>query len=153
MKSLITNNFRFSEFELDGTKRLLFKEGEQIALHPKTFDLLELLVARRGEVLSKDELLETIWEGQFVEESNLTVHVSTLRKTLGEVRGENRFILTVPGKGYKFIGEENEVENEITIESHEVSRVLIAEEVEEVENKQLKLNPDYVIEKPLKNVL
>jgi DNA-binding winged helix-turn-helix (wHTH) protein/Tol biopolymer transport system component len=139
MKSLITKNFRFSDFELDGTKRLLFKEGEIVALHPKTFDLLELLVARRGEVLSKDELLETIWEGQFVEESNLTVHVSTLRKTLGEVRGENRFILTVPGKGYKFIGEENEVENEITIESHEISRVLIAEEVEEVENKQLKL--------------
>jgi DNA-binding winged helix-turn-helix (wHTH) protein/Tol biopolymer transport system component len=139
MKSLITNNFRFSEFELDGTKRLLFKEGETIALHPKTFDLLELLVARRGEILSKDELLETIWEGQFVEESNLTVHVSTLRKTLGEVRGENRFILTVPGKGYKFIGEESEIENEITIESHEISRVLIAEEIEEVENKQLKL--------------
>jgi DNA-binding winged helix-turn-helix (wHTH) protein/Tol biopolymer transport system component len=139
MKSLITNNFRFSEFELDGTKRLLFKEGKTVSLNPKTFDLLELLVARRGEVLSKDELLETIWEGQFVEESNLTVHISTLRKTLGEVRGENRFILTVPGKGYKFIGEESEVENEYTFESHEISRVLIAEEIEEVENKQLKL--------------
>ncbi len=138
MKSLITNTFRFSEFELDGTKRLLFKEGESVALHPKTFDLLELLVARRGEILSKDELLETIWEGQFVEESNLTVHVSTLRKTLGEVRGENRFILTVPGKGYKFIGEESEVENEITIESREISNVLISEEVEEVKSKKVK---------------
>jgi Tol biopolymer transport system component/DNA-binding winged helix-turn-helix (wHTH) protein len=137
MKPLITKNFRFSEFELDGTKRLLFKEGEQIALHPKTFDLLELLVARRGEILSKDELLETIWEGQFVEESNLTVHVSTLRKTLGEVRGENRFILTVPGKGYKFIGEESEVENEITFESHEYSRFSISEIVGDIENKQL----------------
>lgn len=137
MKSLITNNFRFDDFELDGTKRLLFKKGESVALHPKTFDLLELLVARRGENLSKDELLETLWEGQFVEESNLTVHVSTLRKTLGEVRGENRFILTVPGKGYKFIGEESEIgnrlENEITVESHEISRVFIAEEIEEFE--------------------
>ncbi len=139
MKPLITNNFRFSEFELDSTKRLLFKEGEQVALNPKTFDLLELLVARRGEILSKDELLQTIWEGQFVEESNLTVHVSTLRKTLGEARGENRFILTIPGKGYKFIGEEIVVEDEITIESHEISRVFIAEEIDVVENKQLKL--------------
>jgi DNA-binding winged helix-turn-helix (wHTH) protein/Tol biopolymer transport system component len=138
MKSLITNNFRFDNFELDGTKRLLFKEGESVALHPKTFDLLELLVARRGEVLSKDELLETIWEGQFVEESNLTVHISTLRKTLGETRGENRFILTVPGKGYKFIGKEIVVKDEITIESHKISRVFIAEEIDEVENKQLK---------------
>jgi Tol biopolymer transport system component/DNA-binding winged helix-turn-helix (wHTH) protein len=137
MKSLITKNFRFSDFELDGTKRLLFKEGEIVALNPKTFDLLEMLVARRGEILSKDELLETIWEGQFVEESNLTVHVSTLRKTLGEARGENRFILTIPGKGYKFIGEEIEIENEITFESREYSRYSIAEIVEDIENKQL----------------
>jgi len=126
MKSLITNNFRFSEFELDGTKRLLFKAGKLVALHPKTFDLLELLIERRGEVLSKNELLDVIWANQFVEESNLTVHVSTLRKTLGEVRGENRFILTIPGKGYKFIGEqrevENEIESEIIVESREIYR-------------------------------
>ena len=124
MKSLITNNFRFSDFELDGTKRLLFKSGKPVALHPKTFELLELLIDRRGEVLSKNDLLDAIWANQFVEESNLTVHVSTLRKTLGEVRGENRFILTVPGKGYKFIGEEKElefkIENEITVEGREI---------------------------------
>ena len=140
MKSLITNNFRFSEFELDGTKRLLFKAGEPVALHPKTFDLLELLIERRGKVLSKSELLDVIWANQFVEESNLTVHVSTLRKTLGEVRGENRFILTVPGKGYKFIGEEreaeSEIESEIIVESREISRVVIAEEIEQVENEK-----------------
>ena len=138
MKSLTTNNFRFDDFELDGTKRILLKHGKPVSLNPKTFDLLEILVARRGEILSKDELLETIWEGQFVEESNLTVHVSTLRKTLGETRGENRFILTIPGKGYKFIGEETEVENEITFESREYSRFSIAEIVEDIENKQLK---------------
>jgi Tol biopolymer transport system component/DNA-binding winged helix-turn-helix (wHTH) protein len=140
MKSLITNNFRFSEFELDGTKRLLFKAGEPVALHPKTFDLLELLIERRGEVLSKNELLDSIWANQFVEESNLTVHISTLRKTLGEVRGENRFILTVPGKGYKFIGEEREVEseieNDIIVESREISRIVINEEFEEVEDEK-----------------
>jgi DNA-binding winged helix-turn-helix (wHTH) protein/Tol biopolymer transport system component len=137
MKSLVTNNFRFDDFEIDGTKRILLKHGKPVALNPKTFDLLEILVKRRGEILSKDELLETIWEGQFVEESNLTVHVSTLRKTLGEVRGENRFILTIPGKGYKFIGEETEVENEITFESREYSRFSISEIVEDIENKQL----------------
>jgi Tol biopolymer transport system component/DNA-binding winged helix-turn-helix (wHTH) protein len=114
MKSLITNNFRFSEFELDPAKRLLFKAGEPVPLHPKTFDLLELLIAGRGQVLSKTELLDKLWENQFVEESNLTVHISTLRKTLGEVRGENRFILTVPGKGYKFVGVAGEIENERT---------------------------------------
>jgi DNA-binding winged helix-turn-helix (wHTH) protein/Tol biopolymer transport system component len=105
MKPLTIHNFRFDDFELDCAKRLLFKQGIPVSLNPKTFDLLEILVNRRGEVLSKDELLEKVWDGQFVEESNLTVHVSTLRKILGETRGENRFIITVPGKGYKFVGE------------------------------------------------
>jgi DNA-binding winged helix-turn-helix (wHTH) protein/Tol biopolymer transport system component len=137
MKSLTTKNFMFADFELDRAKRLLLKHGKPVALNSKTFDLLEALVERRGEIIGKDELLEKIWAGQFVEESNLTVHVSTLRKILGETRGENRFIATVPGKGYKFVGEPNEAADEsadeITIENHSFSRIVVAEEIEEVE--------------------
>ena len=79
-------------------RRLLFKEGKPVSLNSKTFDLLLALIMKRGEILSKDELLETVWAGQFVEEGNLTVHISTLRKILGEKKDENRFIITVPGR-------------------------------------------------------
>ncbi len=58
-------------------------------------------------MLSKDELLEKVWAGQFVEENNLTVHVSALRKALGETKNEHRFIVTVPGKGYSFVAKVN----------------------------------------------
>ena len=127
MNSLPDTKIKFADFELDTVKRRLLKSGETVALNSKTLDLLEALIERHGEVVTKDELLERIWAGQFVEESNLTVQISTLRKVLGEVRGENRFIVTVPGKGYKFIGERNDDENELTIENHSYSRIVIKE--------------------------
>lgn len=76
-----------------------------VALNSKTFDLLLTLVENYGKVLGKDELLEKVWEGQFVEENNLTVQISALRKIFGESKNENKFIVTIPGKGYKFIAE------------------------------------------------
>src|SRR5438132_10177197 len=129
-------NFKFEDFEIDGAKRLLFKQGTPLALNSKTFDLLEALVERHGEVVSKDELLDKIWEGQFVEESNLTVQISTLRKLLGESRGENKYIVTLPGKGYKFVGEPAERADAVTIENHRISRITIAEETGESSNKK-----------------
>jgi len=96
-------NFSFGDFELDGTKRLLLKKGAPISLTSKTLDLLLVLAENRGRVLSKDQLLETVWENQFVEENNLSVHISALRKIFGEKKDSHRFIVTIPGKGYKFI--------------------------------------------------
>jgi len=78
--------------------------------------------------LSKEELLEKVWAGQFVEENNLTVYISALRKILGEKKGENSFIATVPGKGYKFVADvenSDDGEKEISIESRTISRILI----------------------------
>jgi predicted ATPase/DNA-binding winged helix-turn-helix (wHTH) protein len=98
--------FFFGDFELSGAKRTLLKRGENVSLNSKTFDLLLTLIENRGRVLSKDELLETVWEGQFVEENNLTVQISALRKIFGEKKNEHRFIVTIPGKGYKFVGGE-----------------------------------------------
>ncbi|MEP6945564.1 MAG: winged helix-turn-helix domain-containing protein [Acidobacteriota bacterium] len=126
-----SQKIRFADFELDPVKRLLFKAGDQVALNSKTFDLLQMLAGRHGEVVSKEELIDGIWAGQFVEESNLTVQISTLRKLLGETRGENRFIVTVPGKGYKFVGEQIGVVDEITIENHSYSRIVVEEEVDD----------------------
>src|SRR5258706_3427506 len=138
MNSVGESNFRFADFELDAKKRLLLKDGGAVALNSKSFDLLEALIERRGEVLGKEELLEKIWEGQFVEESNLTVQVSTLRKLLGEARGENRFIVTVPGKGYKFVGEADD--DEVIVENHRISRIVVEETVDDPQNTKFKIS-------------
>lgn len=69
-----------------------------------------MLVERAGETVLKDELLAEVWEGAAVEENNLTQCISTLRKVLGEKRGENRYILTDPGKGYRFVAAVTEID-------------------------------------------
>lgn len=109
MLDVTEKTFSFGEFELSGVKRTLLKRGENVSLNSKTFDLLLTLVENRGRVLSKDELLEKVWEGAFVEENNLTVHISALRKIFGEKKDEHRFIVTIPGKGYKFVGGEDSI--------------------------------------------
>ncbi len=132
--------FSFAEFEVDAAKRLLLKDGQPVALNPKTFDLLLTLVENRGEVVHKNDLLDKVWANQFVEENNLTVHISALRKVLGERKNEHRFLVTVPGRGYKFVADVQtpQDEKEIVIESHKFSRVLIEEDiVKKGENEKL----------------
>lgn len=72
-------------------------------LRPKAFDTLLYLVERSGKIVGKYELMLAIWADRVVEENNLTQNISTLRRVLGEKHGENRFIATVPGQGYKFV--------------------------------------------------
>jgi DNA-binding winged helix-turn-helix (wHTH) protein/Tfp pilus assembly protein PilF len=99
--------YEFAEYRLDSSRLMLSRVGEQIPLTPKVFDTLLLLVRRRGEILTKEELLQAIWPDTIVEENNLNQHISTLRRLLGENRGENRFIATIPGRGYRFVPEVN----------------------------------------------
>jgi DNA-binding winged helix-turn-helix (wHTH) protein len=103
MEILAAARFRFGDFELDCARRSLSQNGEPISLTSKTFDLLQQLVENHGSVLTKDELMDRIWPGQFVEENNLSVQISALRKVFGDKAGSYRFITTVPGKGYSFI--------------------------------------------------
>lgn len=100
--------YEFAEFRLDAAKRLLLRDGEVVRLMPKAFDILHVLVSRRGETVSKDELFEAVWNGAFVEENNLNVNISALRKIFREKPSEHRFIVTVPGQGYKFVAETKE---------------------------------------------
>ena len=96
--------YEFGEFRLDTTRMLLLRrDGEVVPLPHKTFDLLQKLIEGGGRVLTKDELLNEVWRGSFVEEGNLTQHISILRKALAENPGENRYIATVPGRGYRFV--------------------------------------------------
>lgn len=95
----------FEDFRLDAGRRCLFRGGEQIALPPKAFDTLLLLVMHRGRVIDKSEVMRAVWPDTIVEENNLNQNISALRRVLGETRGENRYIATVPGRGYCFTAE------------------------------------------------
>jgi DNA-binding winged helix-turn-helix (wHTH) protein/tetratricopeptide (TPR) repeat protein len=91
--------YRFDEFELDPSKRILARNGAPAPLSPKAFDLLTFLVLNPGRVLSKEELLKSVWPDSFVEEGNLAQHISWLRKALGD---RSACIATIPGRGYQF---------------------------------------------------
>jgi TolB-like protein/DNA-binding winged helix-turn-helix (wHTH) protein len=97
------NSYTFGEFRLDGRSRVLFRSGELVALYPKAIDVLAFLVENHGNVATKDELLERVWPGTFVEESTLTRSISVLRKALGDTPEGHSYILTVPKRGYRFV--------------------------------------------------
>jgi DNA-binding winged helix-turn-helix (wHTH) protein len=97
------DQYSFGPFVLDPGARLLRHNGESVSIGAKSFDLLVFMIERRGQVISKNELLDGVWPESVVEEANLAQHISLLRRTLGEKPGENRFIATVPGRGYSFV--------------------------------------------------
>jgi len=97
--------YEFGTFLLDTIQHALLKEGKPVALTPKTYDTLLVLVQNSGRMLSKDELMKSLWPDSFVEESNLTQQVSMIRRALGESPGDAHFIVTVPGRGYRFTAE------------------------------------------------
>jgi DNA-binding winged helix-turn-helix (wHTH) protein/TolB-like protein len=98
--------YEFDEFRVDAAKRLLTKgDGEQIPLTPKVFDTLLYLIRHGGKVIEKDELMSEIWTDSIVEENNLNQNISILRRVFGEKPGEQRFIVTIAGHGYRFVPE------------------------------------------------
>ena len=128
MEGRAINSVYFDEFEIDLERRRLLRDGEVVALKSKAFDLLVALAENRGELLTKDRLFEMVWDDQIVEENNLTVHIAALRKALGEKRGEHRFIVTVPGRGYRFIGDTRRPEEtDLVVETHRIQRITIEE--------------------------
>jgi DNA-binding winged helix-turn-helix (wHTH) protein/tetratricopeptide (TPR) repeat protein len=102
MSSPQSGVYKFGEFRIEAGKRLLLRGGALVALTPKAFDTLLHLIQNRQRVVEKDELMQAIWPDTSVEENNLNQNISTLRRVLGETRGENRYIATTPGKGYRF---------------------------------------------------
>src|SRR5260370_18384896 len=99
------NMYEFDDFQLDATARELRRGGQLVPLTPRIFDTLLYFVRHHGKVLEKDELMREIWPDAVVEENNLNQNVSTLRRLFGESRGDNRFIVTVPGHGYRLAAE------------------------------------------------
>lgn len=95
--------YDFKGFRLDGAERRLLHNGRPVQLKSKIFDLLLLLVEKRGQLVEKDELMREIWPNTIVEENNITVSMSILRKRLGEDRAGREFIETIPRRGYRFV--------------------------------------------------
>jgi TolB-like protein/DNA-binding winged helix-turn-helix (wHTH) protein/Flp pilus assembly protein TadD len=114
--------YRFRNCFLNTTERRVIKNGKYLELTPKTFDVLQLLVEKWGEIMTKDEILSKVWNGSFVEEGNLPVHISKLRRLLDETKNEP-FIETVQGSGYRFISpvqsvSENSWERNLSDKNH-----------------------------------
>ena len=95
----------FGPFRLDRDERVLLCEGKPVPLSPKSFDMLLVLVENRGRLLKKDDLMKLVWPDSFVEEGNLSHHVFTVRKALGDEKGAAKYIETVPRRGYRFIAD------------------------------------------------
>jgi DNA-binding winged helix-turn-helix (wHTH) protein/tetratricopeptide (TPR) repeat protein len=101
--------YEFGPFRLDPANRLLTRDNKEVPLPGRVFDALLLLASRPGALVTKEELMDSVWGGSFVEEANLTVAVSTLRRALNEDPHERRYIQTVARRGYRFIAEVREV--------------------------------------------
>ena len=139
MSSALPPALEFGSFRIDPEQRLLLRDHEPVPLSPKAFDLLLALTERGGQVVPKDDLMKILWPDTFVEESNLGQHVFQLRKALGERPQDHTYIITVPGRGYRFAqkvrtvpeedqahqGEEQKSDEQIVVATRSLSRVVI----------------------------
>lgn len=141
--------FQFGPYRLDPDRRLLLRENKAVPVQPKAFDILLVLCQNSEKVVPKEELLNKVWPDTFVEESNLAQNIFVLRKTLGDMVDEKRYIITVPGRGYRFaekvsVIEEEEVaqesqageliqdEDRLIVTSHTRSRIVVEQQQEPV---------------------
>lgn len=108
---------RFGSCALDSGSRELLKGGAPVHLSPKAFDVLEILVARRPNVVSKDVLLNEVWGAKVVEEANLAIAVGEIRKALGDDPRAPSIIVTVSRRGYRFAADSSDLEQSSSAET------------------------------------
>lgn len=115
------NTYEFGGFRLDLEQKRLQRNGQTVALQPKVFNMLVFFVEKRGELVSRDELMQAVWKDTFVEETNLRFCIHALRKALGKNADGKDYIETVPTHGYRFTAEADEKSSEIVGELLEES--------------------------------
>src|SRR5918998_155346 len=101
--------FKFDDFYLDVGERCLTFQDQPVSLTPKAFQTLVLLLRNHGKVVEKEYFLNEVWADTFVEETTLAQNIRTLRKTLSRFEQDKEFIVTVPRRGYQFVGEVQEL--------------------------------------------
>ena len=97
--------YEFDEFRVDSRQKMLLRGDEPVTMTPKVFEMLTAFLERPGELLPKEELMERLWPDSFVEEANLAQNVAVLRKALGDSSKSPRYIVTIPGRGYRFVAD------------------------------------------------
>jgi adenylate cyclase len=97
---------RFGHFQLDLTRRELSNGGSKVQLGGRAFDILCVMASANGETVTKDQLMARVWPGRVVEENNIEVHISALRKALRKHDQDKRYVVTIPGRGYRLVGTE-----------------------------------------------
>src|SRR5215510_15386018 len=127
VRSMATSSnitYEFGPFRMDTDRYLLLRDEQSIPLSPKVFETLLFLVQHREKVAKKEEILRSVWPDTFVEESNLAQNIFLLRKALGEEKNEHRYIVTVPGVGYRFVASVRERTGTPSISSETSSRTI-----------------------------
>jgi DNA-binding winged helix-turn-helix (wHTH) protein/TolB-like protein/Tfp pilus assembly protein PilF len=102
-------SYEYGPFRLEPIQHRLTRDGSPVSLAPKAFELLVFLIQNQGRLVTKDQIMRAVWPDSFVEDANLTVSISVLRKALGEKDGNLRYIETVPKRGYRFMASVKEV--------------------------------------------
>jgi pimeloyl-ACP methyl ester carboxylesterase/DNA-binding winged helix-turn-helix (wHTH) protein/class 3 adenylate cyclase len=135
--------YEFGPFHLNLAQRLLLRDGEAIQLTPKAFDTLIVLLDNSGRVLEKEELMRMIWPDTFVEEANLAVNISLLRKALGERPEGGQYIETLPRRGYRFAAPVKQFidENTDVIVRERVRTSILVEEDDEQSMQSYRATP------------
>jgi DNA-binding winged helix-turn-helix (wHTH) protein/TolB-like protein/Tfp pilus assembly protein PilF len=109
MQAAPAHVYEFGDFRLDTARRLLLRlDGTLVPLTPRVFETLLYMVEHHGVVLDKERLMEAVWPDSIVEENNLSQNISTLRRIFGDTPGSHGYIVTVPGRGYRFVAEVRE---------------------------------------------
>jgi eukaryotic-like serine/threonine-protein kinase len=122
--------YEFGPYRIDPTKRVLMRGEDAVQLPSKVFETLLVLVQHSEEVVSKDDLLKTVWPDSFVEESNLSQSIFLLRKALGETAQDHHYIVTIPGRGYRFAEKVEEISEDtadLVLERHSLAQVTVQE--------------------------
>ena len=141
-----TNNlYIFGDFKLNIEERILYRNERVLTLAPKVFETLSVLIESGGKIISKEELMNEIWQDSYVEESNLTQNIYTLRQIFGK---KNKFIETVPRRGYRFTAEVKNIEKEIEknnyseiVVSRKTTTTFLQEEIIEADDGENYLKP------------
>src|SRR5437764_1740842 len=132
MPGTIRHFYEFGDFRLDADKHRLLHDGEVVSLSPKAVEALFVLVRNPGKPLEREALMQAVWADSFVEDANLTVAISHLRKALGQNGEPAEYIETVPRVGYRFVADVREVREEpapLIVEKRTLSRTIIEEEL------------------------
>ena len=132
MRDSVRHFYEFGQFRLDADRHRLLRDGEVVPLSPKADEALLVLVRNPGKPLEREALMQAVWADTFVEDANLTVAISHLRKALDQNGEPGEYIETVPRVGYRFVADVREIREEVAplvVEKHTLSRTVIEEEL------------------------